>query len=216
MVWKPPALASELPRDPSADSLTARLESQGFGHLRLVHRLDAPACGVMVVARTKAAAAYYSAEIAARRWRKVYVAEVACDPGRAAALIGSHRAHLAADRWQARVVRSGGKPSFLTVLHVSGVPSAADRSHVLVQLLTGRFHQIRVMLASLGAPLVGDPLYGGPAIDGFYLEQVLLGGQPFGAAHTTMWRAPAGVDRPAWSSDLSDAIASELSRFSAG
>ena len=53
-----------------------RLRRQGVAEPRLVHRLDAPACGLVLVAGSRAAAAYYAAEIAARRWAKWYVARV--------------------------------------------------------------------------------------------------------------------------------------------
>jgi len=77
VVVKPAGLASELARDPAADSLVRRLQADGHRDLRLVHRLDAPACGLMLVARTQAAAAHYSREIEARRWHKWYVARLA-------------------------------------------------------------------------------------------------------------------------------------------
>src|SRR5687768_9796210 len=112
VVSKPPGLASELPRDPDADSLVTRLQAEGFDNLRLVHRLDSPACGVMVIARTEEAAAHYSAEIAARRWQKFYVAEVALPADRAQKLVGPHKAYLSTEGRKAMVVRSGGKPSF--------------------------------------------------------------------------------------------------------
>ena len=67
VVVKPAGLATEVSRDPAADSLIRRLERQGIATPRLVHRLDAPACGLVLVARTTAAAAYHSREIAARR-----------------------------------------------------------------------------------------------------------------------------------------------------
>jgi hypothetical protein len=117
VVCKPPGLASELPRDPAADSLVTRLRAQGFPDVRLVHRLDAPACGLMIVARTPEAAAHYGAEIAARRWQKVYVAEVAAPLEHAMAIVGKHKAYLSTAGRRARLVRSGGKPSFLTVVH---------------------------------------------------------------------------------------------------
>jgi 23S rRNA-/tRNA-specific pseudouridylate synthase len=205
---KPPGLASELPRDPRADSLLTRLRAQGYEDVRLVHRLDAPACGVMIVARTAAAAAHYSAEIEARRWKKVYIAEVTVAADRAQALIGDHKAYLAIDGKRATIVRSGGKPSFLTIAHAAPA-RAPGRSHLLVRLHTGRFHQIRVMLANLGAPLAGDTLYGGSAGDTIYLEHVLLAARPFNAAAASVWRAPAHADRPAWSSSLADAVNAE-------
>jgi 23S rRNA-/tRNA-specific pseudouridylate synthase len=210
VVSKPPGLPSELPRDPNADSLVTRLNAEGFQDLRLVHRLDAPACGVMVVARTEEAAAHYSAEIEARRWQKFYVAEVALGADRAQQLAGQHKAYLSTEGRKAVVVRSGGKPSFLTLVHVSAVPHQAGRSHVLVQLHTGRFHQIRVMLSGLGAPLVGDTLYGGPS-GALYLEHVVLAARPFGEAAMQVWRAPAHAARPDWSASLASAIDSQAS-----
>jgi 23S rRNA-/tRNA-specific pseudouridylate synthase len=202
---KPPGLASELPRDPAADSLVTRLRVQGFPDVRLVHRLDAPACGLMIVARSPEAAAHYGAEIAARRWQKVYVAEVAAPLEHATAIVGKHKAYLSTAGRRARLVRSGGKPSFLTVVHASPAGVASDRCHVLVHLQTGRFHQIRVMLAGLGAPLVGDATYGGPE-GTFSLEHVLLSARPVGAAEPRVWLAPAHEARPAWTPALAEAV----------
>jgi tRNA pseudouridine32 synthase / 23S rRNA pseudouridine746 synthase len=205
VLWKPPGLASELPRAPGADSVMTRLRAERFDGLRLVHRLDAPACGLMIVARTAPAAAHYAAEIAARRWRKFYVAEVGSSIASARALVGDHKAYLATEGRRARIVRSGGKPSFLTVIDAAPTVSPTGRSHVLVQLHTGRFHQIRVMLAALGAPLVGDTLYGGPPEGPLYLEHVVLAARVF-EGPPRVWVAPASSERPAWSAALVKAV----------
>jgi 23S rRNA-/tRNA-specific pseudouridylate synthase len=206
VLWKPPGLASELPRNPEADSVVTRLRAEGFDDLRLVHRLDSPACGLMLVARTPRAAAYYAGEIAARRWQKLYVAQVAISADRARALVGPHKAYLSTEGRRARIVRSGGKPSFLTIAHVSAAIGAPERSDVLVHLHTGRFHQIRVMLAALDAPLVGDTLYGGPSDGPLYLEQVALAVRPYEATHARLWIAPDSSSRPAWSPALATAV----------
>lgn len=212
VVCKPPGLAAELPRDPRADTLVTRLSAGGFDGLRLVHRLDAPACGVMVIARTAEAAAHYGREIAARRWQKIYVAEVAAAIDHATAIVGRHKAYLATAGRRARLVRSGGKPSFLSVLGAWPVPDGRGSTHVLVHLHTGRFHQVRVMLAGLGAPLVGDTTYGGPE-GPFYLEHVLLAARPYGSASPRVWTAPAHDARPTWSRPLAAAVAAHATTF---
>jgi 23S rRNA-/tRNA-specific pseudouridylate synthase len=184
-----------------------RLEAQGFGRgLRLVHRLDAPACGLLLVARTQPAAAHYAVEIAARRWQKIYVARAAAPVDRARRLIGAHAAHLRTVGRAARVVRSGGRPSRLTILDAQGVPGVAGESHVLVDLHTGRFHQIRVMLAQLGAPLTGDRTYGGPESRPFYLEHVRLGVSLHGTGQWQTWVAPSHPDREPWAEALTAAL----------
>ena len=205
VVRKPAGLACELPRDPAADSIVMRLRAEGYADVRLVHRLDTPACGLLVVATSQPAAAHYSAEIAGRRWEKWYVAEVSAPIGRAAALVGRHRMYLLTEGRRALVVRSGGKPAFLTVHHASA-STAPGRSLVLIELHTGRFHQIRVMLATLGAPLVGDTLYGAAPNPDFYLEHVALRAVPFGEAAARVWRSPAAGDRPLWRADLGAAL----------
>jgi 23S rRNA-/tRNA-specific pseudouridylate synthase len=211
VVCKAAGLASELPRDPHADSLLMRLRAQGFDDLRLVHRLDSLSCGLMLVARTAEAAAYYGGEIAARRWQKLYVAQVASAPDRARALIGPHKAYLSTEGRRARVVRAGGKPSFLSIIHVAPVANAPEHSHLLVQLHTGRFHQIRVMLATLGAPLTGDALYGGPSDASFYLEHVVLAARPHGEARPRVWTAPPHGARPGWHGSLAGAVEARAS-----
>ena len=202
---KPAGLPCEMPRDARADSLVERLAADGFGGLRLVHRLDAAACGLVLVARTREAAAHYSAEIEARRWHKWYVARVAASLAEATRLLGTPKAFLKTDGRQARVVRAGGKPSFLDVVAAATAPGASDEADVLVQLHTGRFHQIRAMLAHAGAPLLGDTRYGGPEGD-LYLEQVVLGVFPAGDVPWTVWEAPEHADRPRWAAAMRDAV----------
>lgn len=206
VVLKPAGLASEAPRDPSADSLVRRLAAEGHRDLRLVHRLDAAACGLMLVATSREAAGHYAADIAARRWHKLYVARVSLPPVEAARLIGAHKAYLKVDGRAARVVRAGGKPSFLDVLATAPVIHGADDTHVLVRLHTGRFHQIRVMLAHLGAPLAGDVTYGGTMDAGMYLEHVALGAFTHTTLTWTVWQAPPHADRDPWSPELADAV----------
>ena len=212
---KPAGLASELPRDPAADSLVRRLAAQGFSGLRLVHRLDAPTCGLMLVARSAEAAAHYAREIAARRWNKWYVAQVALPLPKAEQLVGAHKSYLKVEGAGARVVRAGGKPSFLDVTLATPVPNLTGESHLLIQLHTGRLHQIRVMLAHRGAPLTGDVRYGGPSGRTMYLEHVILAARTFASLDWRVWLAPPHPDRPRWAPALSDAVEARVRDLSA-
>ena len=178
VVVKPAGVASELTTDPDGRSLLAGLQ-RTWPEARLVHRLDRPTRGLLVVALSREVAAFHGAQLAARAWTKLYLARV---PGPADPLIGLHRAYLKERNRRSEVVRSGGRPSALEVLATAPAPGRPDESHVLIRLLTGRRHQIRVTLAHLGAPLVGDSLYGGPRGD-LYLEAAALcfPGSPDGA-----------------------------------
>lgn len=199
VVVKPAGLVCEAPRDPSADTLVTRLTARGFTDLRLPHRLDAPACGLVLVARSAGAAAHYAHEIEARRWLKVYLARVAAPAERAEALVGRHKTFLKVQGRRAEVVRAGGKAAWLDVIAAAPAPTFAAESHVVIRLRTGRFHQIRAMLAHLDAPLTGDVRYGGPQDRPFVLEHVLLGTRLAGSGAWTNWRCPSHPDRDRWS-----------------
>ncbi len=177
VVVKPAGLACEA-RDARTESVLSLVSAALPGATpKLPHRLDRVTRGILLVCLTPAAIAFHGAQIRARLWEKYYLARVASDPR---ALLGPHRAFLGEEKGRATIVRSGGKPAWLELVDSAPVPGTPDRWHVLVHLQTGRFHQIRVMLAALGMPLPGDPIYGARAGAGirdatpFYLEHVLL------------------------------------------
>jgi 23S rRNA pseudouridine1911/1915/1917 synthase len=164
VVVKPEGMAVELTRDPRGESLIARVRAAaGPGaNPRLPHRLDRVTRGFVVVALTDSAAAWHGGALERGEWTKVYLARVrpqrGIDP---TTLVGEHKVYLRQRDMRAEVVRAGGKPSRLVVEGAWPAPGRDDQWHMVVRLLTGRFHQVRVMLAHLGAPLVGDALYGG-------------------------------------------------------
>ncbi|MFM9956957.1 MAG: pseudouridine synthase [Phycisphaerales bacterium] len=180
VILKPAGVASELTRDPRNESLLSRLRlsvAPGVSP-KLVHRLDRVTRGVMVVAFTREAAAFHGEQIREGHWSKFYLARIPTPaPGTLAErhLVGKHKAYIDESGEPARLVRSGGKPSFLEVLAAAPAPDRPGQSHALIHLLTGRLHQIRVMMAGLGVPLCGDGTYGGrgPASD-LYLEHIAL------------------------------------------
>lgn len=131
----------------------------GSVYLGLVHRLDRPAGGVMVFARTSKAAARLTRQIKAFRMQKKYAAIVSAPLPPSADL--EDWLLKDANTNITRVVQKGtpgAKPAFL---HYDAVSSANGHSLLDVSLKTGRSHQIRVQLANIGAPLAGDAKYGG-------------------------------------------------------
>jgi len=127
----------------------------GPGRPGIVHRLDRDTTGVMVVARTAAAYQRLSRAFASRQVDKRYLAVchgAVHEAHEVDAPIGRHPT-----RRQEMTVHAGGRPARSRILPIATTPAA---SLVEVDLLTGRTHQVRVHLKSLGHPLVGDPVYG--------------------------------------------------------
>ncbi len=128
----------------------------GPGRPGIVHRLDKGTSGVMVVTRNSAAYHRLSRAFAGRTVTKRYLAIVygrpAADAGVVDAPIGRHR-----ERRKEMTVRADGRPArtgYRVLAAHSGI------SLLELDLATGRTHQIRVHLKSIGHPLVGDPVYG--------------------------------------------------------
>ncbi|SFX75959.1 23S rRNA pseudouridine(1911/1915/1917) synthase RluD [Marinospirillum alkaliphilum] len=123
----------------------------------IVHRLDKDTSGLMVVAKTLKAQTALVEQLQDRSMGREYDAVVLghmTSGGTVNAPIGRHPK----DRKRQAVVVSGGKPA---VTHYRVVQRYRAHTHVRCKLETGRTHQIRVHMAHVKFPLVGDPLYGG-------------------------------------------------------
>jgi tRNA pseudouridine32 synthase / 23S rRNA pseudouridine746 synthase len=157
---KPAGLLAVSGRGPAKqDCLAARVMARWPDAL-VVHRLDQATSGLMLLARGVEMQRCLSRAFAARRIHKHYVALVA---GRVEADSDTIDLPLAADwpdRPRQKVDAQHGRPSLTrwSVLH-----RAADHTRLLLQPLTGRTHQLRVHLAAIGHPILGDALYAGDA-----------------------------------------------------
>jgi 23S rRNA pseudouridine1911/1915/1917 synthase len=122
----------------------------------IVHRLDKDTSGLMVVARSLSAHKSLVEQLQARSVHREYLAlvqSVLAAGGTVDAPIGRHQR----DRLRMAVVESG-KPA---ISHYRVLERFAAHTLVQVRLETGRTHQIRVHMAHIHCPLLGDPLYGG-------------------------------------------------------
>lgn len=150
------------------DCVASRVEAR-WADARVVHRLDMATSGLMVMARGAAAQRVLAAAFAQRTVDKRYVAVVA---GRVAPPADGGWAEIAlplAADWPARprqkVDPAAGKPSvtrYRVLAHLDHGTAACTR--VELQPLSGRTHQLRVHLAAIGHPIVGDTLYAPPGV----------------------------------------------------
>lgn len=138
-----------------ADCLETRLR-RAFPNSLLVHRLDCDTSGVMIFARSKQAQGFLGQEFEQRRARKTYVARVFGDlqpdtgrvdlpigvdwPNRPRQMIDPVKGRAALTDWQV-------------------LDRAANETRVHLMPLTGRSHQLRVHMLSLGHSILGDPIY---------------------------------------------------------
>jgi len=137
----------------------------GVARPGIVHRLDKDTSGVLVAAKTDAAHRGLAELFARHDIERAYVAFVRAAPRGGSGIIRTLLGRSPRDRKKMAVLARGGREAVThyRMEQAYGPPQKPLAARVLCRLETGRTHQIRVHLAHLGAPCLGDPLYGAGA-----------------------------------------------------
>ena len=136
-----------------------KYDKPGNVYLGVVSRLDAPVTGLLIFARTSKAAGRLSEAFRARSVEKVYLATVEGTPPSSPGVLIHHL--VKDERSQRMVATHADVPGAQRAeLSYDVLLSRGDRGLLAVRLMTGRKHQIRVQLAKIGCPILGDRKYG--------------------------------------------------------
>lgn len=131
-------------------------------YLGIVHRIDRPVSGVLILGKKKSALRHLNQQFADRKVQKVYWAMCwGVPPEKEGTLIH----YLQKDQKnKCAVAFSAARPgAVLAELKYRLIQVKGKLSQLEIRPISGKFHQIRVQLASIGCPLLGDVKYGGPA-----------------------------------------------------
>lgn len=186
VVVKPPNMPTQADASGDPDLHTVmkayiaeKYNKPGAVYLGLVHRLDRPVGGLVVLARTSKAADRLSEQVRKKTLARQYVATVQGDvnePGELYDwLLKDERTNTV------RAVPEGTPGAKDARLAYAPVGSAGNLTLLRVKLYTGRSHQIRVQLSNMGCAIWGDARYGG----GRPGEQIALWGAHLGLVHPT-------------------------------
>jgi len=169
VIDKPAGLRSQAVRGDAWDTLIARVERELDKHATLLHRLDRDTSGLVLIPRTDEARSVCQRALDAGQIDRRYLARVQGKLDAARAV----RLRIAPDPRDPR--RRIAHPESATVgdaaeTRIEPITSSDTESRVRLVLGTGRTHQLRVHLAAIGHPILGDVLYNGPPSDRLWLH----------------------------------------------
>ena len=214
VIHKPAGIAVQSSRVGQMDcesELKNYLARQGLSpYIGLVHRLDQPVEGVLVVARTKEVAAKLNKQLAEGSLNKKYLAVVHWENEEVDEK-GTFNDYLLKDGQVAKIISSNIKEAKNIKdakearLHYQILQKQADLALVDVEIETGRFHQIRCQMAHHGMSLLGDVKYGSSTSQALSLKE--------GIRHVALCANRIAFKHPLTSKELSFEVKPENKAF---
>lgn len=157
-------------KDTQAVGFTERIAKQlGLEQVWLVHRLDKITSGLLILALNKASAAYFYTLFSEHKIQKTYWALSVNKPKKKQGKIIGDMQKSRNGAW--KLCHSQQNPAITQFTSHALEPKLR---HFILQPKTGKTHQLRVAMKSLGSPILGDRLYGGEVADRVYLHAYQL------------------------------------------
>lgn len=149
--------------------LKSRLPEPGEVYAQHIHRLDRPVSGIILFAKQRSVLQNLSEQFAERKVRKYYQALTTHVPAiRSGTLEHWHR------KEKKKAILYADEVPYTEKAHLTYVVSDYSENRFLwsIELHTGKYHQIRAQLSSVGCPIVGDKFYG--SMDSYYPDSIAL------------------------------------------
>jgi RluA family pseudouridine synthase len=167
------------------DDLLWAFAKKDHARPRLVHRLDRDTSGVILTAKTKPGAGALGKALMAHRFRKTYLAVLAAAPEPKGGVIDTPlRRHSIGRDVSMKPCEANHPDAETAVTRYRTLASNASAALVELSPQTGRMHQLRAHLASIGRPILGDSRYGGALMfDGEPVARLMLHAARLGFPH---------------------------------
>lgn len=142
--------------DLAKDFIKKKFHKKGKVFLHPIHRLDKNVSGIVIFARTSKALSRLNEQMREKKIIKKYIAEIEGKLSQKKASLRDYIVHLS---HIAKIVKKEHKNSKLAILNYEVIKEKRDSSILEIELITGRYHQIRAQLSNLSHPIVGDKKY---------------------------------------------------------
>lgn len=157
ILYKAPGIPS-IPDKTGSESLLSQASAEKKTDLFPINRIDRPAAGIIIFAKNKKSAAYYSELITSDKIEKTYLAFVQTEPPKTKVLTHYLKQDPHKNKAQVKIKAEKGFKKSELKLNLIG---SSTHYHLLsIKIKTGRFHQIRAQLAAEKYPIKGDVKYG--------------------------------------------------------